>query len=267
MTQPNTLTINDLLDLTDQAAIVTGAGAGIGRAIALRFGEAGAAVLLADVNASVAHETRDAIVAAGGQAEVEQVDIGSESSARRLSESAVSHFGRLDILVNNAGIYPHRPFFDLDVEEWERVMRTNLTGTFLCAQAAAREMVHLGSPGSIVNLASTVAWQPSRGLAHYTASKGGILALTRSLAIELAGHEIRGNAVSPGSIDVRRDVNATTTLSDREAAVRQTRQERIPLGRLGTPDEIARAVLFLASSAAAYVTGAVLAVDGGLLVS
>jgi NAD(P)-dependent dehydrogenase (short-subunit alcohol dehydrogenase family) len=236
--------------LEGKVAIVTGAGSGIGRGIAERFAHEGARVVVNDVDADAAQQVADAIGALAVPA-----DVSSSADVGRLFETAIAELGGVHVLVNNAGLIDvERHFLDADEAWWDRVISVNLKGQFLCAHRAAQWMARNGG-GAIVNLSSGGARAAHRGMAAYDASKGGVEALTRALALDLAPYGIRVNAVAPGSIDVRGFTAA-------EAA---ERGETIPLGRVGTPDDIAGPAVFLASDDARYVTGVVVSVDGGLL--
>lgn len=243
--------------LNEQVAIVTGAGKpiGIGRAIAERFGREGARVVVNDVDAELAQSAADAIVAAGGTAIAAPADISDEQQVAEMFEATLSAFGKVDILVNNAGLVsPMQHFLEADLAWWNRIIGVNLTGTFLCCHAAAKLMAKQGS-GCIINMSSGGATRAHRAFAAYDASKGGIEALTRALALDLGPYGIRVNALMPGSID--------TDGLDEEA--RTYRGENIPLNRIGDPDDMAGPAVFLASNDASYVTGHVLKVDGGML--
>ena len=243
--------------LHGKAAIVTGAAAGIGRAIAEALAEAGAGVVVADLKG--ADEAAAALRADGRKAMAVAADIGNEQDCARLVAEAGAAFGRIDILVNNAGIAPLRPFLDLPLAEFERVMRVNVGGALLCAQHAARRMIAQGGGGRIVNIASISGQRAGSRRTSYGTSKAALIQLTRQMALELAPHRITANAIAPGPVetDMVRDVH---TPAQRAAYARL-----VPLGRYGTPAEIAAAALYLVSDAAAYVTGHVLDVDGGFM--
>jgi 2-dehydro-3-deoxy-D-gluconate 5-dehydrogenase len=265
-------TIAQLFDLTGQVAIVTGAGQGIGRAIALRLAEAGAAVLLVDVDQEAAELVASQLAGHGGLAATLCADVAQVSAARALAQQAAQTFGRLDILINNAGIYPFAAALRVSEEHWDRVTGVNLKGTFFCAQAAAQQMVAEGHGGRIVNLASVDALRPTGNLAPYDAAKGGVLALTGALACEFAQYSITVNALVPGEIATPGAQAAATTLSQ-EGGVHVEPMDssaflaRIPLGRLGEPDDVAWVALFLVSGAAEYMTGSCVVVDGGYLLT
>jgi len=248
-----------LLDLSGKVAVVTGSGSGLGRGIATRFAEAGAAVVVhhhrshAGAAAVVA-----AIAAAGGRAVSLRADVTRREEVERLVERTVDAFGGLDVLVNNAGVYPRAPLLEMTDEEWDMVMDANLRGVHLATQAAARRMVAQGRGGAIVNVASIEARNVAAQHSHYDAAKAGVVMHTRVAAQELGRHGIRVNSVSPGLIDregLERDWP--------DGVARYL--EASPLGRLGRPDDVADACLFLASPAARWVTGADLVVDGGVL--
>jgi 2-dehydro-3-deoxy-D-gluconate 5-dehydrogenase len=264
-------TIAQLFDLSGKGAIVTGRARGIGEAIAFRLAEAGAGVLIADIDEEAARGTAERIRAARGNAEAIQADASSSSDAERTVRAAINRFGQLDILVNNAGIFPLVPVLNAPEPLWDRVMDINLKGVFLASQAAGRAMAEAGRGGRIVNLASIDALHPNGMAAHYNASKGGVLMLTKALALELAPHRIRVNAVSPGGIltpgteTVRNDL--VRSLGITSDAIIGGWVQRVPLGRMGEPDDIARVVLFLVSSASDYITGENILVDGGYLLS
>ena len=247
-----------LMDLSGKVAIVTGGGSGIGRAISLRLAGAGASVVVADIDSEGAAVTVKLIEDVGGRAVPTVTDVRSPADAAAVAQLAVDSFGRLDILVNNAGLYPHSPMLETSEEFWDRVQDVNVKGTFLCSQACARVMTAAGTGGTIVNLASRQAYRPGAGLAHYGASKAAVVSLTQSLALELGRSGIRVNAVAPGPIPHEN--------VDRGSEEQQNAYlARLPLGRFGTPDDIARAVQFIVSEAAAYMTGATLVIDGGSL--
>ena len=241
--------------LKGKAAAVTGAGQGIGRAISLTLAREGADVVVSDINLEVARKTAQEIEARGGRAVALKVDVTNLQDAEALTERAVQSFGKLDILVNNAGIYPSAPITEIREEEWDLVMAVNLKGVFLCSQAAARRMI-VQRQGVIVNVASVDAKTRTTGNAHYAASKAGVISFTRTLACEMASYGIRVNAVSPGWI-------GTETLRKKSDRWRQAVEE-IPVGRLGTPEDVAEAVLFLVSDVAGYITGEILDVNGGI---
>lgn len=244
------------MEVTDKVAIVTGAGHGIGRAIALRLARAGAKLVVGDLRAEAARETEHAIKAEGGQAVVCIGDVTHRKDAIALVEKALGTFDRLDILVNNAGIYPIASIVDIEEADWDRVLAVNLKGTFLCSQAVARKMIEQ-SYGVIINIASVDAKTRTTGNAHYAAAKAGVISFTRTLACELAAHHIRVNAVAPGWI-------LTDPLQTDSERWHQAVKE-IPVGRLGAPEDVAEAVLFLASDIASYITGEVLDVNGGMV--
>jgi len=245
-----------LLDLSGRGAVVTGAGSGIGRTIARRFAEAGAAVVVHYRSSEDgAREVVQEIEKAGGRARELQADLGDPAQVERLFEGAAEFLGRLDVLVNNAGAFPTSPIEAMTPEEWFRVLQANLTSVHLATHAAARRME---AGGAVVNVASIEALQPMPEHAHYAAAKSGVVMYTRAAALEFGERGIRVNAVSPGLID-KGDLAATWP----EGLARWG--EAAPLGRAGTPEDVADACLFLGSDAARWVTGANLVVDGGVL--
>ena len=245
------------MTLDGRAALVTGGGRGVGRGIALALARAGCRVAVNYyVEPERAEETVKDLTALGVDAIAVRADVGIGSEVRRMIEDVVGAFGALDILVNNAGVQTWTPLLEVTEEEWDLVIRTNLRGTFLCTQAAARLMKDSGG-GAIVNIGSGCNRVPFPGLVAYTASKGGIEMLTKVSAVELAPHGIRVNCVAPGAVEVER-----TRLELPDYA--GTWGRLTPLGRVGVPDDIAAAVVFLAGRDASFITGQTIWVDGGL---
>jgi 3-oxoacyl-[acyl-carrier protein] reductase len=243
------------LDLSGKVAIVTGASRGIGRAVAVTLGAAGATVVAA-ARGSNAQATADAITASGGKATALPLELTEAASIEAMVRATLEQHGRVDVLVANAGITRDQLLLRMKREDWDAVLATNLTGTFLCAQAVVKPMIRQRS-GRIVCISSVVGQMGNAGQANYAASKAGIIGFAKSLAREVASRGITVNVVAPGLIDTDM-TRAITSQAQADWA------SQIPLGRLGTPDDVAAAVCFLASDAAAYVTGQVLAVNGGL---
>ena len=244
-------------DLTGKAAIVTGANTGIGRAIAMALAEAGADVALA--GRSRANETAAQIAAAGRRTVLIEADLSTTAPVQQVVDETVGAFGRLDILVNNAGIIRRAEATDFSEADWDAVLDTNLKSLFFLCQAAGRHMLGQGA-GKIVNIASLLSFQGGIRVPSYAAAKSGVAGLTKALANEWAGRGVNVNAIAPGYIAT----NNTAALQADETRNRQI-LERIPAGRWGEPRDIAGAAVFLASPAADYVNGHVLAVDGGWL--
>jgi NAD(P)-dependent dehydrogenase (short-subunit alcohol dehydrogenase family) len=241
-------------------ALVTGAGRGMGRAVALRLASEGASVVVAELNSEHGMEVAEEIRAAGGSATPVAADVSRVADVTRLFEQAAKAFGTVDILVNNAGIGVARPILDYTEADWDRQMGVNVKGVFFCSQAAARLMIPRRR-GKIVNFASTSAFVSSSqpGVAYDT-SKGAVRQMTVSMAAELAPHGINVNAVAPGTTQTEM---TRSTLSTEEGLAWQV--ARIPMGRVGQPDDIASVVLFLCSAEASYITGHTLVADGGWL--
>ncbi|MBM3132543.1 MAG: SDR family oxidoreductase [Chloroflexi bacterium] len=263
--------IADLFNLSGKAAVVTGGAIGIGQAIALRLAEAGAAVTITDINLDGAKQVVAQIEGAGGKARAIQADASSATDAEKVVHATVEAFGSIDILVNNAGIYPVSPVMKTSEQLLNRVLNLNLKGPFVYSQAAARQMIKAGQGGRIINLASTDGLKPTGFVAHYNASKGGVVMLTKAMALELAPHKILVNAVAPGGILTPGTVNTQQAMQDATGkSIEQLIEQmapRFPLGRMGDPDDVARAVLFLAGGASDYMTGTIVVVDGGYLLS
>ena len=263
-------TIAELFDLSGKGAVVTGGAMGIGQAIAFRLAEAGASVMIADIDLEAANQTVEQIKATGSKAQAIRADARSAADAKKVAQATVEAFGSLDILVNNAGIYPLLPFMEVGEELWDRVLSVNLKGPFFYSQAAAEQMIKAGRGGKIINIASIDGLHPNGDAAHYNASKGGVIMLTKALALELAPQQILVNAVAPGGIVTPGSKATTTTLAARGidlVEVGKKIKARTPLGHAGRPDDIAKVVLFAASAAADYMTGSLLLVDGGFLLS
>ncbi|MCX6019832.1 MAG: glucose 1-dehydrogenase [Chloroflexi bacterium] len=253
--------IAQLLDLHGRTAWITGGGGGIGSAIARRFAEAGAAVVVHYArSAAAAHVVADEIIDAGGRAVALQADLSDAAQVTRFAESAVAALGAPHILVNNAGAFPLDGLLDMQLSDWDAVLAANLRSAFLCTQAAVRSMIAAAHSGAIVNITSIEATNPAPAHSHYSAAKAGLAMFTRSSAQELGKHGIRVNAVSPGLI--HRD-GIEEAWPDGVARYRSA----APLGRLGQPEDVADACLFLASDAARWITGAEITVDGGVLTS
>lgn len=248
------------MQLENKVAIVTGGGNGMGRATALRFAREGARVAVADIEAERAADVAAEIRARGGSAMDIPVDVRSKESVTQMVARAVNEFGSVDILACVAGVVWNDTVLEMSEEHWDAILDVNLKGVMLCGQAAARQMVAQGRGGRIVNMSSTNGLVGEAELAHYNASKFGVIGLTMTMAIELAPYGITVNAVCPGFIRTR--------MTDRYVAIPGFAEEylkKIPLRRFGTPEDIAGAFLFLASQDASYITGHALVVDGGQL--
>jgi len=245
-----------MFDLTGKVALVTGASQGIGRATALALLGAGAHVALAARNAEKLAAIVAEVAAVGAESLAVPMDVADAERVKAGFKRVVERFGRLDILVNNAGVTRDGLAVRMKLDDWDSVLRTNLTGAHLCAQQALAVMLRQRS-GRIINVTSVVAETGNAGQSNYVAAKAGLIGLTRALAVEVASRSITVNAIAPGFIASP----MTDPLSD---AVKQALLERIPLGRMGTDAEVAAAIVFLASNEAAYITGAVLDINGGL---
>jgi NAD(P)-dependent dehydrogenase (short-subunit alcohol dehydrogenase family) len=251
------------MQLLDRCAIVTGAARGIGRAIALALAQAGADVVVnnrASLNA--AEETVQDICALGRRAIVCQADVSILEDVRRMVVETLDAFGKIDILVNNAGIFINSPIEHVSEEDWDRVMDVNLKGVFLCCREIGRHLIERGRGGAIVNVASISARFPEVNGGAYTPSKAGVLGLTKLLAVEWAKYSIRVNAVSPGPV-----LTALQRAAYPNAALLAARNRAIPMKRHARPEEIAEAVVFVASDRCSYMTGEEITVDGGSQVS
>jgi len=245
------------MKLKDQVAVITGGAQGIGQAVAEAFAAEGSKIVVSDINAELAQKTADAIAAKYG---VETLacagDVSSVADCDKLMEAAITRFARIDILVNNAGITRDNLILRMTEKEWDSVINVNLKGVFNCTKAASRSMLRQRS-GKIVNIASVVGQMGNAGQANYSASKGGVIALTKTCAREFASRNINVNAIAPGFIRT-----AMTEKLTEEA--KKKLSEMIPLTRLGEAEDIAKAALFLCTEDASYITGQVLAVNGGM---
>ena len=251
-----------MFNLKNKVAIVTGARRGLGRTHALTLAQAGAKVVVSDISLEDCEKVVKEIKKQKGEALAVKSDVSKKQEVEELVRKAVDKWGKIDILINNAGICQFKPFLELTEEEWDRTININLKGYFLCSQAAVKEMAKQKS-GVIVNIASVAMGQQGIGLpniVHYCASKGGIVAMTEAMALELAPYNIRVNAIAPGMIDtpmvdtVKQDPKSIEGLL-----------ARVPLHRMGEPQEVSNLVLFLASDESSYMTGSTVVVDGGWL--
>ena len=252
--------MNNLFDLSGKVAIVTGSGRGLGKAIAVGMAQYGATVVVCSRTLAEAESTAQEIIANGGSAMARRVDTVDRDSCQQLIDDTVAAYGHLDVLVNNAGIDIIEPAEDVAEEAWDQVLNINLKGYFNCSQFAARQMLQQPTGGSIVNNSSIAGDVGIKGLTAYAAAKGGVNQMTRTMAVEWASRGIRVNAVSPGYFE-----NIMSGATDEHARPEKRAQvlQSTPMGRRGLPDELVGPVVFLASDASSYVTGAVLLVDGG----
>ncbi|HEX8440749.1 SDR family NAD(P)-dependent oxidoreductase [Archangium sp.] len=256
-------------DISGKVAIVTGGAMGIGFGIVRRFVESGARVLLVDRDEKAAKEALARLPEGPGKAEMLTADVSEEASGERMVARCIECFDRVDVLVNNAGIFPMSPVMQMSPELLDRVYQVNIRGLMLTSKAVAGRMIQQRQGGSIVNLSSVNALRPNMvGLAAYDASKAAVAMFTKSLALELAPHRIRVNSIAPGGIDTEGNAQVlkdVMTPEQAEAFRENYLRTKVPLGRYGNPDDIAKAALFLASSASDYMTGSSLLVDGGLM--
>ncbi len=244
--------------LQNKVALITGAGNGIGKQTALTFSREGAKVVVADINEDAGRKVVDEILQSGGSATFEMVNVAETKDVVRMVENSVRTYGKIDILVNNAGIVADARLVKMDLEQWQRVIDINLKGVFLCGQAVAKVMETNESGGVILNASSVVGLYGNFGQSNYVATKAGVIGMTKTWARELGKKGIRVNAVAPGFI-------ATDILQSIPEKVINMMVEKTPLGRMGKPQDIANAYLFLATDEASFITGAVLSVDGGII--
>jgi 3-oxoacyl-[acyl-carrier protein] reductase len=247
------------MSLDGKVAVITGAGQGIGEGIALQFSRKGARVVVADANAEGVSKTVEKIKATGADSIGVKADISLTRDVQAMFKQTIDRYGTVDILVNNAGIVRSGPLESLSEEDWDKVINVNLRGTFLCCKYAAQIMIPKRK-GAIVNITSISGHDPYPGGGAYSSSKGGIILLTKQCAVEWGQYNIRVNAVSPGLI-----ATPLTAKAYEDEKVKKGRENMVPLGRIGTPEDIASVTVLLASDECAYVTGCIVPVDGGFL--
>lgn len=255
------------MEFQDKVAIVTGGASGIGAATAAAFVREGASVVIADLDQKAGEETVDELRGASGKAHFVLADVSRADDCRQMASAAVEHFGKIDILVNNASIQTYGTVTDMPEDVWDETINVNLKSVFLCSKYCIPEIGRAGG-GAVVNVASVQGLASQRAVASYSAAKGGVIAMTRNMALDYASSNIRVNSVCPGSIDtplLRFGANQMAP-NDPEGALREWGSFHA-LGRIGQPDEVARVILFLASDKASFVTGAAYLVDGGLMAS
>lgn len=243
--------------LAGKVALVTGGGSGIGRGVAIRFAEEGADVAVADLNRAGAEATLDEVRRLSRRGLAIEGNVTDRADCERMVRETVAEFGKLDILMANAGIGRGAPFLETPEEDWEAVIKTNLTGVFLSCQAAGRQMAQQGHGGRIITTASLAAVRPAPMMAAYHSAKAGVKMLTEVMALELAPHRITVNSIGPGLIDTPLTAPLMQAMGDRGSGI-------APLGRVGQPQDVANLALFLASDEADYITGDYILVDGGL---
>jgi 2-deoxy-D-gluconate 3-dehydrogenase len=265
-------TLPQLIDLSGKAAIVTGGAKGIGKAIVFRLAEAGAKVLIADMDESASQKSVEELTAKGWSAEAIKTDVADEEDVKAMVAACAEKFGSVDILVNNAGIYPIVPIARMSQDDFEKVIHINLRSVFLATKYASEAMKQAGKGGKIINITSIDALHPSTvGLAHYDSSKHGVWGFTKNSALELAPHKIWVNAIAPGGIQTPGVEAMESRVKMPEGVDPKQLSEsflaKIPMHRRGEPDEIGRVALFLASDLSSYMTGEQIVVDGGFLLS
>jgi len=250
------------MDLTGKIAIITGARRGMGKSHAVTLAKSGAKVVVSDISEEDCQKVVDEIKQNGGEAMAVKCDVSKKSEVEEMVKRVIENWRKIDILVNNAGIAQPLPFLEMKEEDWDRTLNINLKGSFLCSQAVVREMIKQKS-GVIINIASVEMGQIGVGatnVVHYCASKGGLVAMTEALAVELAPYNIRVNAIAPGLIET-----PMTDMVKNNPEMEKALLARVPMGRVGKPEEVSNLVLFLASDASSYMTGSTVVIDGGWL--
>lgn len=266
------LTVDKLLDLTGKTAIVTGGAMGIGLGITIRLAEAGASVMIADLSESDSQKAVTDLTTKGYKVKSKKTDVSSEEDVKNLIQETVNAFGSIDILVNNAGIYPNLPVSAMTAEQFDKILSVNLKGVFLTTKYTSEQMIKQGNGGKIINITSIDALHPSMiGLAAYDASKHGLWGFTKNSALELSQHKIWVNAIAPGGITTPGVAKLQSAAPAAPAADAQKNIEafmaKIPMHKMGEPDDIGKVALFLASDMSSYMTGSQIVVDGGVLLS
>ena len=264
--------LSAIMDLTGKTAIVTGGASGIGLGIVYRLAEAGANVMIAGIDKKENTQTLKNLHAKGWHVQAVQADVSDERDVKRMIRATIKEFGAINILVNNAGIFPSMPISAMKATDFAKVIAVNLGGVFLCTKYVSEQMIQQGHGGKIINVTSIDALHPSSiGLAHYDASKHGAWGFTKNAALELAMHKIWVNAIAPGGINTPGVMRQRQAQTPAEVANMKKVMEgflhKIPMHRMGEPDDIGKVALFLASDLSSYLTGTQIVVDGGYLLS